>query len=91
VRLGELPEWMPAAPTRVCLTAHEHDPDFKWQANFQVRGDLVGEAGNWSLVPHKFVGGFELPRSKFQAYRENFSKMLRYRRRAKKELAQRRK
>jgi hypothetical protein len=91
VRLGELPQWMPAAPTRVCLTAHEHDPDFKWQANFQVRGDLVGESGNWSLVPHKFVGGFELPQSKFQAYRENFSKMLRYRRRAKKELAQRRK
>ena len=90
VRLGELPEWMPASPTRVCLTAHEHDPDFKWQANFQVRGDLVGEPGGWSLVPHKFVGGFELPQSKFQSYRENFGKMLRYRKRAKKELARRR-
>ena len=60
MRLGELPDWMPAAPEPGCLTAHEHDPDFKWQANFQVRGDLVREDGGWSLVPHKFVGGFEL-------------------------------
>ena len=52
------------ARRRACLTAHEHDPDFKWQANFQVRGDLVGENGDWSLVPHKFVGGFELPKSR---------------------------
>jgi hypothetical protein len=90
VRLGDLPEWMPAAPTRVCLTAHEHDPEFRWQANFQVRGDLVREQGDWSLVPHKFVGGFELAKSKLQAYRENFSKMMRYRRRAKQELSRRR-
>jgi hypothetical protein len=93
VRLGELPEWMPGpwAETRGCLTAHEHDPDFKWQANFQVRGDLVREDGGWSLVPHKFVGGFEIAKSQLQAYRDNFRKMLRYRRRAKQELAQRRK
>jgi hypothetical protein len=90
VRLGDLPEWMPATPGRACLTAHEHDPEFRWQANFQVRGDLVRDNGGWSLVPHKFVGGFELPKSKLQAYRENFSKMMRYRRKAKKELAQRR-
>jgi Pyridoxamine 5'-phosphate oxidase len=90
VRLGDLPEWMPATPGRACLTAHEHDPEFRWQANFQVRGDLVRDNGGWSLVPHKFVGGFELPKSKLQAYRENFSKMMRYRRKAKKELGRRR-
>ena len=90
VRLGELPAWMPAAPGLACLTAHEHDPEFRWQANFQIRGDLVHEAGGWSLVPHKFVGGFEIPRSKLQGYRENFSKMMRYRKKAKGELARRR-
>jgi hypothetical protein len=89
VRLGELPGWMPAAPTRACLTAHEHHPDFKWQANFQVRGDLVRENGGWALIPHKFVGGFELPASQFQMYRQNFRKMLRYRKKAKAELARR--
>jgi hypothetical protein len=36
------------------------------------------------------VGGFELAKSKLQAYRENFSKMMRYRRRAKQELSRRR-
>ena len=46
--------------------------------------------GGWSLVPHKFVGGFELPKSRLQVYRENFSKMMRYRRKAKKELGRRR-
>jgi Pyridoxamine 5'-phosphate oxidase len=90
VRLGDMPEWMPAAPTRACLTAHEHDPEFRWQANFQVRGDLVRDDGGWALVPHKFVGGFEIPKSKLQVYRENFSKMMRYRRKAKGELARRR-
>jgi Pyridoxamine 5'-phosphate oxidase len=90
VRLGALPDWMPATPTRVCLTAHEHDPDFRWQANFQVRGDLVREEGEWALVPHKFVGGFELAKSQLQTYRDNFRKMLRARRKAKQELARRR-
>ena len=44
-----------------CLTAHEHAPDFTWQPNFQVRGDLVEDGDGWSLVPAKLVGGFELP------------------------------
>ena len=90
VRLGSLPEWIPAAPTRACLTAHEHDPDFRWQANFQVRGDLVQENGDWSLVPHKFVGGFELPKGRVATIRANFSNVLRYRKKAKQELARRR-
>jgi hypothetical protein len=89
VRLGDLPEWMPAAPTRICLTAHEHAPEFSWQANFQVRGDLVRDDGGWALVPHKFVGGFELPKSRLQSIRANFNKARRYRRTAKAELAKR--
>ena len=28
-------------PGLACLTAHDHAPDFTWQRNFQVRGDLV--------------------------------------------------
>ena len=55
--------------------------------NFQVRGDLVQDDGDWSLVPHKLVGGFELPKGKLQRYRENFRKMLRYRKKAKRSSA----
>ncbi len=36
-------------------------PDFSWQRNFQVRGDLVEEDGGWVLVPQRMVGGLELP------------------------------
>jgi hypothetical protein len=89
VYLGELPDWLPAAPSKACLTAHAHGTRFEWQTNFQVRGDLVKEGGEWSLVPHRLVGGFELPKSKLQAYRENFRKILRYRKKAKTELARR--
>ena len=79
IRLGELPDWLPAAPGKACLTAHAHAPDFRWQTNFQVRGDLVQEAGGWTLVPHRLIGGFELPESKLESYRANFSKMRRFR------------
>ena len=53
----------PLAPERACLTAHEHHPDFKWQVNFQVRGNLLPDDGGWALIPRKLVGGFELPPS----------------------------
>jgi hypothetical protein len=90
VKLGELPEWLPAMPEKACLTAHEHDPEFRWQANFQVRGDLVQEGDGWSLVPHRLIGGFELPKSKLAAYRVNLAKIRRFRKTAKRELARRR-
>jgi hypothetical protein len=90
IRLGELPEWMAAAPGKACLTAHAHGPDFRWQTNFQVRGDLVRDESGWSLAPHRLVGGFELPKSKLEAYRVNFKKMRRFRKIAKRELAKRR-
>ena len=81
-----------AAPGKACLTAHEHDPDFEWQVNFQVRGDLVRDDAGWSLVPHRLVGGFELPprASSKRLPRATARKMRRFRKIAKRELARRR-
>jgi len=62
VLLGNEPAGLPLAEGRACLTAHSHGPRFEWQENFQVRGDLVRRNGGWELVPHKLVGGFELPK-----------------------------
>ena len=90
IRLGELPDWLPARPGKACLVAHAHHPDFIWQTNFQVRGDLVDGGDGWSLVPHRLVGGFELPESRLEGYRVNFKKMRRFRKVAKRELAKRR-
>src|SRR4051794_24308205 len=53
IRLAELPDWLPAAEGKACLTAHAHGPDFRWQTNFQVRGDLVRDGDDWALVPHR--------------------------------------
>jgi hypothetical protein len=73
-----------------CLTAHDHAPDFTWQRNFQVRGDLQREGSGWVLRPHRFVGGFELPpTSALARSRLNLVKVLRARRVAKRELAAR--
>jgi hypothetical protein len=90
VRIGGAPLGVPWQGGLACLTAHDHAPDFKWQRNFQVRGDLVEEDGAWALVPHKLVGGFELPPgSLLQRTRLNMGKMRRYRKIAKRELAER--
>jgi hypothetical protein len=74
----------PWEPGLACVTVHDHDEKFSYQRNFQVRGDLVEDAGGWALVPHKLVGGFELPpgsmRSKFK---HNADKIKRFRRVAK--------
>jgi Pyridoxamine 5'-phosphate oxidase len=90
IRLGGAPVGVPWHPGLACVTAHDHSPDFKWQRNFQVRGDLVEEDGVWAVVPHKLVGGFELPPgSLVQRVRVNMKKMRRFRRIAKRELAER--
>jgi hypothetical protein len=91
VRIGGAPVGVPWQPGPACLTAHDHPPDFKWQRNFQVRGDLIEEEdGSWSLIPHKLVGGFELPPgSRIAAWRLNAKKVRRYHKRAKRELAKR--
>ncbi len=85
IRIGGGVLGVPVEPGLACLTAHDHSPDFKWQRNFQVRGDLVEEDGGWVLVPHRLVGGIELPPvSKLELYRTNARKSLRFWRKAKK-------
>ena len=61
VRLGGDVLGVPVQPGLACVTVHDHAPDFSWQRNFQVRGDLVEEDGGWVLVPQRMVGGLELP------------------------------
>ena len=89
VRLGADPVGCPIAPGLACLTAHAHHPEFLWQRNFQVRGDLVRDGDGWALVPHRLVGGMALPASTFERYRVNLGKMRRWHRNAKRELARR--
>ncbi len=90
IRIEADPVGVPLESGRACLVAHRHSPDFSWQTNFQVRGDLVVDQGRWALVPYKLVGGFELPPgSTFSRYRLNAKKMLRFRKIAKAELARR--
>jgi Pyridoxamine 5'-phosphate oxidase len=90
VRLTAEPVGAPLQPGLACLTAHDHAPDFSWQRNFQVRGDLVRDEQGWSLIPRRLIGGFELPpTSMLQRYRLNFAKVRRFRRTAKREIARR--
>ena len=87
IRIGSGALGIPLASGLACVTAHDHHPDFTWQRNFQVRGDLVAEDDGWALVPHKLVGGFELPPgSTLDGYRRNARKMMRFRRNAKRRL-----
>ncbi len=80
---------MPLAAGRACLAVHEHAPDFTWQRNFQVRGDLVQTDGGWALVPHRLIGGFEIPEG-FLGRNLSFVKgHLSYRKTAKRRLAER--
>jgi Pyridoxamine 5'-phosphate oxidase len=91
IRIGAGALGLPVQPGLACLTAHDHHPKFLWQRNFQVRGDLVEEDGGWAVVPHRLIGGFELPPvSTLQRYRLNFGRILRYRKRARAELRERR-
>jgi hypothetical protein len=90
IRLEAEPVGAPLAPGLACLTAHAHSDSFAWQRNFQVRGDLLETADGWALVPHRLVGGFELPPgSALQRAVANFGKVRRFRRTAKRELARR--
>jgi hypothetical protein len=79
VEIGFEPAGLPLAEGCACLTAHAHGPRFEWQENFQARGDLVRAERGWALVPHKLVGGFELPdESMLARYRRNAKKMVRF-------------
>jgi len=90
IRIEGEPVGIPLQPGLACLTAHAHSPNFTWQQNFQVRGDLVRREDGWVLLPHKLIGGFELPPSRVAAIRGNARKAWRFRRTAKRELARRR-
>jgi hypothetical protein len=88
VRLGREPAGLPLAEGRACLTAHRHHPEFKWQENFQVRGDLARGERGWELVPHRLVGGFELPKG-INRMRDFVTKHRRFYRTAKQRLGER--
>ncbi len=89
IRIEAEPDGVPLQPGLACLTAHVHAEQFTWQQNFQVRGDLVLTDDGWALVPHKLVGGFEVPAGRIAMFRVNAAKMRRFHRVAKRELAKR--
>ena len=90
ISLGAEPAGLPLTEGRACVTAHSHSPDFSWQENFQVRGDLIRVDGGIALVPRKLVGGFELPNeSRLAGLRRNFGKSIRFHRTARRELRRR--
>ena len=89
IHLDEVPTGAPLQPGLACLAAHEHEENFKWQRNFQVRGDLVEDDRGWAIVPAKLIGGLEVPEGQVAMLKENFRKSLRFRKVAKRELAKR--
>ncbi len=89
IQIDAVPETVPLQPGLACLTAHVHAPNFTWQHNFQVRGDLVEVEGSWALRPHKLIGGMEIPKGRVEVLRANAKKARRYHRVAKQELARR--
>jgi hypothetical protein len=74
IEIGADPAGLPVLPGRGCLTVHQHAPDFTWQRNMQVRGDLVRNEGGWRLIPRRIVGGFELPKGRLRRNRDFFKK-----------------
>jgi hypothetical protein len=89
IEIEGAPTGVPLQPGLACLTAHTHADEFTWQENFQVRGDLVQVEDHWALIPHKVVGGFEIPRSRVAMLRANAKKVRRFHKNAKRELARR--
>jgi hypothetical protein len=79
IRIEAEPAGFPLAAGPACLVAHAHAPDFAWQENFQVRGDLSRADGAWTLVPRRLIGGFELPKeSALAGIRRNLGKSIRF-------------
>jgi hypothetical protein len=89
IRLEAEPLGVPVQPGLACLTAHVHGEHLTWQQNFQIRGDLVATESGWAIIPHRLVGGFEIPPSRLTALKINAKKIRRFRRIAKQELAKR--
>jgi len=78
VALGTEPSGLPMTEGLACLTVHRHAPDFTWQTNFQVRGELTRTDSGWSLVPRRLVGGFELPKGIAGRYRSFLGRTIPY-------------
>ena len=84
IRIEAEPAGLPVLEGRACLTVHRHAPDFTWQRNMQVRGNLVRSEGGLRLSPRKVVGGFEIPQGlgKFRDFARKGPRFYRtYRRR----------
>ena len=64
------PAGLPLLDGRACLTVHRHAPNFTWQRNMQVRGNLTDTGDGWRLVPRRIVGGFELPEGRLTRFRD---------------------
>jgi hypothetical protein len=62
IRIGQEPAGLLVLEGRACLTVHRHAPDFTWQRNMQVRGNLARSGDGLRLVPRRIVGGFEIPK-----------------------------
>lgn len=88
IDLGADPMGLPPAEGRACVTVHEHAPTFTWQRNFQVRGDLTRTESGWAVVPHRLVGGFEVPKG-IQRMRDFLANHWRFYKTAKQRLAAR--
>ena len=80
IRIEREPATMPLLEGRACLTVHRHAPNFTWQQNMQVRGDLVRSQGGLRLIPRKIVGGFELPPGRLTRFRDFIRKGPRFHR-----------
>jgi hypothetical protein len=74
IRIGQEVPGMPMIEGRACLTVHRHSPDFTWQQNMQVRGNLVRGDDGLRLIPRKIVGGFELPPGRFSRFSDFIKK-----------------
>ena len=70
IRIEAEPATLPVLEGRACLTVHHHSPDFTWQQNMQVRGNLVRAEDGLRLIPRRIVGGFELPPGRLRRFRD---------------------
>jgi hypothetical protein len=87
IRIETPPAGIELLPGPACVTAHDHHPKLRWMRNFQVRGDLLRQpTGDWVVVPHRVVDGFELPpQGAFTRAVSNYAKIRRFRRTARRE------
>jgi hypothetical protein len=70
IAIAAEPAGLPLIEGRACLTVHRHAPNFTWQRNLQVRGNLARAEEGWRLIPRRVVGGFELPEGRLMRFRD---------------------